>query len=148
MESLRQSFYTFKMVVEKKYLIGLAGIVWMLAGFMVVKTGLPLFIQSGRYLLQILLSCTIFLIFYFLIFSRLVKKHVQRISADERKRMPVLEFFDTKSYIIMVVMITGGITIRKLQLMPLFFIGFFYVGLGIALFLAGVMFLYNFFTYP
>ena len=46
---------------------------------------------------------------------------------------------------IMAVMMTGGIAIRSLHLLPDVFIAVFYTGLGTALALAGVLFAVNFF---
>ena len=133
-----------KLSIPNKYLILIAGIVWMFAGTMVIKTGLPLFINQGKYIFSVLLAASVFSVFYFFIFSKLVEKHTIRISKDNRKKMLVMEFFDKKSYLIMAVMVLGGITIRKFSLLPAFFIGFFYVGIGLALFSCGLKFVYKF----
>ncbi len=58
---------------------------------------------------------------------------------------PVWNFFDVKSYIIMAVMMGGGIGFRNAGIFPDVFVAFFYTGLGCALFLAGVCFVINFF---
>jgi hypothetical protein len=137
-----------KSSIPNKYLILIAGIVWMFAGLMVIKTGFPLFITQGEYLYSIILAASVFFIFYIFIFSKLVEKHTTRISKDNREKMFVMEFFDKKSYMIMVVMVLGGITIRKLSLLPAFDIGFFYVGIGLALFSCGMKFVYKFKTSP
>ncbi len=133
-----------KSSIPNKYLILIAGVVWMFAGIMVIKTGLPFFINQVRSVISDLLAASVFSIFYFFIFSKLVEKHTIRISKDNRKKMFVMEFFDKKSYLIMVIMILGGITIRKFGLLPAFFIGFFYVGIGLALFSCGMKFVCNF----
>jgi hypothetical protein len=129
-----------KLSIPNKYLILIAGVVWMFAGIMVTETGLPLFINQGEYIFSVLLAASVFSVFYFFIFSKLVEKHTVRISKDDREKMFVMEFFDKKSYLIMVVMILGGIIIRKFSLLPAFFIGFFYVGIGVALFSCGMKF--------
>jgi hypothetical protein len=129
-----------KLSIPNRYLILIAGLVWMFAGIMVTETGLPLFINQGRYIFSVLLAALVFSIFYFFIFSKLVEKHTSRISKDNREKMFVMEFFDKKSYLIMVVMILGGITIRKFSLLPAFFIGFIYIGIGLALFSCGIKF--------
>lgn len=133
-----------KSSIPNKYLILIAGLVWMFAGTMVIETGLPYFINQGRYTFSVFLAASVFSVFYFLIFSKLVEKHTTRISKDDRKKMFVMEFFDKKSYLIMVVMVLGGITIRKFSLLPDFDIGFFYVGIGLALFSCGMKFVYKF----
>jgi len=133
-----------KLSIPNKYLILIAGVVWMFAGMMVIKTGVPLFITQGTYTFSVLLAASVFLIFYFFIFSRLVEKHTVRINKDNRTKMFIMEFFDKKSYLIMAIMVFGGFTIRKFGLLPAFFIGFFYVGIGLALFLCGMKFVYKF----
>ena len=85
--------FTHKLSIPNKNLILIAGVVWMFAGIMVIKTGLPLFINQGKYIFSVLLAASIFSLFYFLIFSKLVEKHTIRISKDNRKKMLVIEFF-------------------------------------------------------
>ena len=51
-----------------------------------------------------------------------------------------LKFFDVRSFLIMAVMITGGIYLRASGLAPERFIAVFYTGLGAALLLAGILF--------
>jgi hypothetical protein len=133
-----------KSSIPNKYLILIAGVVWMFAGIMVTETGLPYFIDQGKYIFSVFLAASVFSVFYFLIFSKLVEKHTTRISKDNRKKMFVMEFFDKKSYIIMAIMILGGIIIRKFSLLPAFDIGFFYVGICLALFSCGMKFVYKF----
>jgi hypothetical protein len=133
-----------KLSIPNKYLILIAGVIWMFAGIMVINTGFPFFISQGRYILGDFLAASVFSVFYFFIFSKLVEKHTTRISKDKRKKMFVMEFFDKKSYLVMVAMILGGITIRKFSLLPAFDIGFFYVGIGLALFSCGMKFVYKF----
>lgn len=135
-----------RLLIPNKYLILIAGVVWMFAGIMVVKTGFPYFVTQGRYIFSVLLTASVFSVFYFFIFSKLVEKHTARINNDNRKKMFVMEFFDKKSYLVMMVMVLGGITIRKLSLLPAFFIGFFYFGIGLALFSCGMKFIYKYMT--
>lgn len=134
-------------MLPKKYLLLIAGIAWTFAGAMVVKTGWPLFIAAANMGMKIVLAIIICYIFYFIIFSKLVVKHTERIVNDERTKMPFWDFFDRKSYIIMAIMIIGGITIRKLELLPKFVIGFFYLGLGVALFSCGLRFIFGFLNF-
>ena len=75
-----------------------------------------------------------------MVFGRLVTKHTRRIRAYEQERLFFLHFFDTKSFLIMAFMMTGGILIRSLSLFPESVIAVFYTGLGSALLLAGVLF--------
>jgi small-conductance mechanosensitive channel len=135
-----------KLSINKNYLILIAGLVWILAGSMVMRIGLPLFLKlTPKNKLLPFLGIIVFLVFYFLIFSKLFKKHVARIRNNPTEKMPFWYFFDLTSYIIMLVMMSGGIILRVEHLIPEMFIAFFYSGLGFGLFSCGTRFLNAFF---
>ena len=79
-------------------------------------------------------------------FIRTNRQHTiaSRISAYEEEPHLFLKFFDVKSFIIMAVMMTGGIWLRSSGVAPDWFISFFYTGLGASLLLAGLLFACNF----
>lgn len=132
------------MMVKKGTLLLLASVVWLIAGFNVLKIGIETY---ANYLsvINFLLSILVFLIFWFMVFHKLTIKHTQRICNYTKDRQFILNFFDLKSFLIMAFMISGGLIIRKFSLLPDRFIAVFYTGLGSALFLAGVLFGYNYF---
>ena len=135
-----------KLSINKNYLTLIAGLVWILAGSIVMSIGLPLFIKlmpKNNWLP--VLAIIVFLVFYFSIFSKLVEKHVARIRNNPADKMPFWYFFDLPSYIIMLVMMSGGIILRAENLISELLIAFFYSGLGFALFSCGTRFLYAFF---
>lgn len=132
-------------MVKKLQLLLVASVVWLFAGFNVVKIGIDAY-QNYVGILNIFLSISVFLIFWFMVFGPLVKKHTQRINEFNEEKQFFLKFFDGKSFSIMAIMIIGGIGIRKFQLLPEQFIAIFYSGLGSALFLAGIVFGYNYFN--
>lgn len=119
----------------------IAGLVWCAAGAMVCLIGLPLEISlAPGHLVLLPLSGVIFLVFYFLVFSRLVRKHTGRIRARREERLPFWQFFNAPSWAVMAVMMGGGMALRLSHVMPDWVIAFFYSGLGIALFLCGLRF--------
>ena len=97
-----------------------------------------------RTVVNYLLSALVFTVFQVFIFGQLVNKHTARISAYEEELHFFLKFFDVKSFIIMAVMMTGGIWLRSSGVAPDRFIAFFYTGLGASLLLAGLLFGCNF----
>jgi len=128
--------------IPKNNLMLIAGLVWCAAGVMVCLVGLPLeFTLAPSHLILIPLAFLIFLAFFFFIFSRLVRKHTDRIRARPEERLPFWSFFDASSWAVMAVMMGGGMALRFSHLMPDWMIAFFYTGLGVALFLCGVRFL-------
>lgn len=126
------------MKVKKQYLLLLACLVWMIAGANIVRIG---FEAYAKYLtvLNICLSVVVFAIFQFFIFGKLVKKHTKRIIAYEERQW-FYKFFDVKSFMIMAVMMSGGIWLRVSGVAPEQFIAVFYSGLGVSLLLAGILF--------
>lgn len=134
------------MKVKKKTLLLIACAVWSLAGFNILRIGIlsyPPYIS----VMNILLSIVVFTVFQYFIFGRLVKKHTDRIQNYEEERHFFMKFFDVKSFIIMAIMMSGGIYLRASALAPERFIAVFYTGLGSSLLLAGILFGKNFFQY-
>lgn len=126
-------------MVKKLNLLLIAGLVWSIAGYNVLHIGCQAYVGRISPVL-IVLSALVFAFFQFMIFGPLVKKHTKRITAYETEKQWFWHFFDVKSFIIMAVMMSGGIIIRVNSLLPDWFIAFFYVGLGTALLLAGLTF--------
>ena len=110
--------------VSKRILLFIAGLVWGFAGFRVFTLG-----------------------FFKFIFSKMFKKHTTRIVNSKLDKHCVFSFFDFKSYLIMGFMIFFGISVRNLGIFNPVYLGDFYMGLGAALFMAGVYFFVGFFTF-
>ena len=130
--------------VPKRALLMIAGVVWMIAGFNVARLGIISYKLVGLKWYLPILSIIIFVLFG-MMFYKMTQKHSKRIMNYEEAYKPVWNFFDIKSYIIMAVMMGGGIGLRNAGVFPDIFVAFFYTGLGCALFLAGVCFLVMFF---
>ena len=131
------------MKVKRNTLLLLACLVWGAAGFNILRIGLmayPAYLTAVNYLLSVL----VFAVFQWFIFGKLVKKHTARITSYLEERHFFLKFFDGKAFVIMAVMMTGGIGLRVSGLAPERFIAVFYTGLGGALLLAGLLFGRNF----
>lgn len=126
--------------VNKHTLILIAGIVWAIAGFNIVRIGLLAY-QGNFTWWRGLLSVAVFAVFQVFIFGKMVKKHTERILQHEEEQQSFFRFFDTKSYLIMAFMMTLGIGLRVSGIVPNTFIAFFYTGLGASLLTAGVLFL-------
>lgn len=131
------------MKVNKKTLLLIAGIVWGIAGFNVLRLGVLAYCDYLSFI-NMLISLLVFAVFQYFIFSPLVRKHTKRILDYNEIRQLFLKFFDLKSFCIMAVMIGGGIYLRSSGLAPDRFIAVFYTGLGTSLFLAGILFLKNY----
>ena len=132
--------------LSKKNLILLAGFVWMIAGFNVARLGILSYMAVACRWFYPLLSVATFAAFGTM-FYKMSRKHIRRIKNYDEEFKPFWNFFDLKSYLIMAFMMSGGIWLRSIGLVPDAFIAFFYTGLGCALFLAGVLFVIARITY-
>ena len=118
------------MKVKKRTLLLLASIVWLIAGFNIIRIGI-LSYTGHVTVVNILLSALVFAVFWSMVFYKLVIRHTDRIQNYEDELQFFWHFFDKKSF---------GIGLRASHFAPDVFIAVFYSGLGMALFLAGVLF--------
>lgn len=130
--------------VRAKYLLLIAAAVWFAAGINIARLGILSAAEGTTAPWVMIVGIPVVFIVFHMMFSRLVGKHADRIRGYGEEKMHVLKFFDIKGYIIMAIMMGGGIALRSFGLVPSWFVAFFYTGLGIALALAGIGFLVHF----
>lgn len=126
--------------VKKRTLLAIAGGVWLLAGFNVIRMGVMAYFSLAEFNYLYLLLSLVVMGLFGAMFYRLSLKHTNRIKTYSGSTRPFWHFFDLKSYIIMAVMMSGGVSLRILGVLPATFVAFFYTGVGAALILAGAMF--------
>jgi len=131
------------MKVKPENLLLIACIVWSIAGCNILIIGINAY-PAYLTFLNLLLSAVVFTVFQLFIFGKLVKKHHARILGYEDERQYFFKFFDVKSFVIMAIIMSGGIYMRVSGLVPDEFIAVFYSGLGASLLLAGILFGRNF----
>ena len=128
--------------VNRQILLIIAGTVWIIAGGNILRIGIVTWMNNSHdWMFKIGEATIVFLLFFVLIFKRLYYKHTRRIEQKKETRNCPFSFFDVKSRIIMIFMISLGITIRSFHLLPESFISVFYTGLSIALILTGILFI-------
>ncbi len=132
------------MKVKRNTLLLIACLVWGgAAGFNILRLGVLAY-PAYLSVLNFVLSALAFAVFQYFVFGRQVKKHTARITGYEEERHFFLKFFDVKSFIIMAVMMSGGIWLRSSGIAPDRFVAVFYTGLGASLLTAGIRFGYQF----
>lgn len=128
-------------MVKKQTLVLIAGIVWMAAGINILRIGIVAAVSVNWIWWMVLSMLAVFALFFGMFF-RIVKKHLKRIYGyDDAKKYCFLRFFDVKAYILMGIMMTGGILMRTLGWIPDRCTAMFYTGLGGGLTVAGILFL-------
>lgn len=131
--------------MKRKTLILLAALIWMIAGAMVIKSGISAFPESGFKYIYFGISALIFALFFFKIFSPLATKNKNRIMQLKDDEVKFWKFLDIKGYLTMAFMMTFGILLRKSGMVKDLYIFVFYIGLGAALFSAGIKYIYLYF---
>jgi len=132
--------------VSKRVLLFEAASIWMFAGIMLLTRG-KLMVESAQgFSIVNIFSCLgCGILFYLYLFSKISAKHIHRITNLPGDRHFPYQFFDFKSYLMMVGMITMGVTLRKTLIIPLEYLSLIYCTMGIPLFLSSIRFFSHFF---
>ncbi len=138
----------FKPKVPKRYLLFIAAIVWTFAGGMLLFRGFSLLNNNKDIMWLIILISTILgILFYILLFSKISLKHTKRIIDLVIEKPCMFSFFNVRSYILMSIMITSGILIRKSGIVSPKYLAIVEITMGIPLFLSSIRFYYYGFFY-
>ena len=116
------------MKIKKQNLLLLASLVWMIAGFNVLRIGIETYAEYQT-VINYIVTIIVFLLFWFMVFYKLTNKHTIRIQGYEEEKQLFYKFFDLKSFLIMAFMISFGIIIRSFHLLPERFIAVFYTSI-------------------
>jgi hypothetical protein len=139
---------TLKPGIPKRYLLFIAGIVWTFAGGLLLFKGITCFEDSQDFLwLKIIVSAVAGILFYLFLFSKISVRHIHRIFGLDIDRPCLFSFFNLRSYIIMIVMISTGILLRKFEVISSDYLEVLYVTMGIPLFISAFRFYYYGFNF-
>ncbi len=135
----------FNPAVDKKFLIVLSGILWSVVGIMLCRLAVLWLSQTDKQHAVWFGSAGAFLAFliYQFGFSKIVNKNTVRILSKEGK-VCIFGFQPWKSYVIIVVMVGLGITLRHSPL-PKPYLSVIYIGFGGAMILSSLIYYQNFF---
>ena len=122
----RQVYHKRMFRVQAKYLLLIAAAVWFLAGINIARIGVSACAEGVTPLWLLIVGIPAVFLAFHTMFSKLVGKHADRIRSYGEDRMHILRFFDVKGYIIMAVMMGGGISLRAFGIVPSWFVAFFY----------------------
>ncbi len=134
--------------VPKRILLFLASLVWAIAGFNILKIALQeLFTIEHMHTVGIIGGIVGFALFFKFVFFKMYKKHTIRIINIENERPCIFSFFDKRGYVIMIFMITLGVSLRAFNLISGVPLIILYLSLGLALSSASIAFFIAFLNY-
>lgn len=139
--NIKSKLYALKPAVPKRYLMLIAGVVWSFAGGMLFGKGVNmLLLFSQEIWWKLFISIPLGIAFYQFMFSKIFKKHSERIMSIKHERPCAFSFFNWKSYIMMGSMITLGILLRTTGIVPIRYLSIVYIAMGIPLSISAIMF--------
>ena len=134
----------YKPGVSKRSLLFVAGCVWTIAGGILITRGLIKVIASNHYLLpELIIAAIVGIIFYIVLFSRISSKHITRITLIKVEDPCFFSFFNFRSYLMMAIMISGGITLRKLNVINPDILYSFFLAMGLPLLISAYRFFFS-----
>lgn len=130
--------------MNKRGLITLSGLLWAIAGFNILRKGIPAMIDDHRIL--IILGALLVGTGFLFMFNKVSRKYTDRIIGLEGEHFPFYRFMSLKGYLLIGFMMTLGITAAHIPGMPQAFFAFFYTGLGTGLSYGAIRFFISAFT--
>ncbi len=131
--------------VQKRTLLLIAGCAWSIAGGILIFRSLLWLIGANQHLsMEIGIGIVLGILFYILLFARISKKHITRITLIRIDNPCFFSFFNFRSYLLMTIMISGGITLRLSGLVNPRIIYTFFLCMGIPLLVSAWRFFYSY----
>lgn len=132
-----------KLAVPKRALFFFAAFVWGFASYRILDLGFyDVLSNTKSYWANIAVGFIGFCFFFRYIFLRVFQRNIRRIINAKSERMCVFSFFDVKGLVTMAVMITAGIFLRTVEIIPPLYLGTFYITLGLSLLAGTLSFVY------
>jgi len=130
--------------VSRHNLLFIAGLAWTTAGGILMWRGLDYEVKHSPHLwLNILAGIIIGIPFYILLFAKISGKHIKRIKGLNIPYPCAFSFFNIRSYIMMMLMITTGILLRKFDVVNREYLFTFYIGMALPLLVSAFRFYYS-----
>jgi len=139
---------SLNLTVSKRILLFEAALVWTFAGGMLLFRGSLMLGASSGFTWPKIIGCILGgLLFFILVFSRISRKHIERIENLMGDHHLFYQFFNSRSYLMMVGMITMGVMLRTTLIIPLSSLSLAYITMGIPLLFSSFRFYHNWVYY-
>lgn len=130
-------------MVSHRVLLFIATAAWAIAGIILMIRGWSGVTGAGiEFVVKIIGSYLGGIAFYLIMFKKISNKNVSRIFNNSEPKLPFYAFFNAKGYVMMILMISLGITVRKAELVPFEYLALFYITMGTPLFMSAFKYLY------
>jgi hypothetical protein len=138
--TLKEKATKYKPGVPKRHLLLVAAFVWLFAGGFLALRGIRSMPAGDWAIWKTAIAVIGGLAFFRILFLRISSKHIRRITSLDILRPCVFSFFDFRSYLMMGLMITMGVTVRKMHLVSAELISYFFITMAIPLVVSAIRF--------
>jgi hypothetical protein len=129
--------------VTKHNLLFIAGLAWTAAGGILAGRGISYILQHSQFPgWRVAGGLVIGMIFYVLLFAKISRQHIKRIRGLNIPYPCAFSFFNLRGYAMMAVMISGGIMLRRFDVISKDWLYNFYVTMGVPLLISAARFFY------
>ena len=129
----------------RKNLILISGLFWFLAGISLINKSVSLILISENITICLLSGIIIGMIKYKFILTKTALKNIVRINKLSNN-VNIFKFQTTILYFLIIFMIISGYLLRKYNIVNFDILGSLYLGIGLSLSIASLLFFYYFFT--
>ena len=133
--------------VNREHLLLMQVLCWLAPGIVITRKGilalLSVAADAPQRVWWLIIIAVVVAVLFSLMFNNFIKRYTNRILSFPERKKSLFAFFDLRGYILIFFMIGLGISLKYIPGMPLEFFAGFYPGLGIALSIAGLRFLYS-----
>ena len=134
------------MSVNREHLLLMQVLVWLAPGIIITRKGVMALLtvaqtHPARVWWLIAIAAAVVIVFS-LMFNRFIQRYTARILSFPERKKSLFAFLDKHGYILITCMMTLGIVLKYIPWIPIEFFAGFYPGLGLALSIAGLRYLY------
>lgn len=144
MENEFSIWHRLKPGIPKRVLLFMAGGVWIFAGGFLLWRGWNMISHIyEKPFITLLICAALGGLFYYILFDKISSAHTNRIKSLPQSHPCAFSFFNWRSYMMMALMITTGIILRKVGLVPTKYMAPFFIVMGTPLVISAIRFYKN-----
>lgn len=141
---MERTITTYKPSISKKWFLLVSGILWFFASTMLIRSGtFFMFDYSHHILFNIAVGFLGGLILFAVVFYSILKKDVSRIVKTDNERFSILSITGLKGYVVVAILISAGILLKRFHYIDMMNQHIFYISLGTAMLIASMKFFYS-----
>ena len=145
---MERALSSYKSSVSKKWLLFISGLVWLFACSIFVRQGIFYLIDYSHHILfNVFLGLASGIVFFFILFFGISRKHIQNIIKFDSEKHSIFHFADIKIYIIVAFLVISGLLLGKFHYVDMMSLHIFYICMGTVFFFVFLQFLFSLLFY-